>query len=249
MKRILAAVAACLALAGAAGATTYTADFSSITLDPTLTPYAGASYITSGNGNLTFAYRPDEAGTDIAPGVFTNMLFSGDYTATITLDMTNIPTTGPYNYYGAGFCSTVQSSGTGICANSYNNGTPIANGSITTNGVFTGASAVTAANIVTFQLQRIGDVVTDSMSIDGGAYQTLATYSGSGVIGDVSFGIFNVSNAADGATGSVSFSNFSVVSSDVPEPASWGMMICGLGLAGAVMRRKKTVAGSRPCYA
>lgn len=36
--------------------------------------------------------------------------------------------------------------------------------------------------------------------------------------------------------------SFSVTVSAVPEPATWGMMIAGFGLAGAAMRRKRTAA-------
>ena len=36
--------------------------------------------------------------------------------------------------------------------------------------------------------------------------------------------------------------NLNSLSAAVPEPATWGMMIMGFGLAGAVMRRRRTVA-------
>jgi len=37
------------------------------------------------------------------------------------------------------------------------------------------------------------------------------------------------------------FGDFYYSASGVPEPAAWGMLICGFGLAGAAMRRKQTV--------
>lgn len=84
----------------------------------------------------------------------------------------------------------------------------------------------------------------------------LAPFIGNGIIDVGSLGRFDAITAhddlgplavAEQAGGSTARGRITIsyITGEVPEPASWGMMICGFGLVGAAMRRKR--AGPVPC--
>ncbi|KAB7644440.1 PEPxxWA-CTERM sorting domain-containing protein [Polymorphobacter fuscus] len=70
---------------------------------------------------------------------------------------------------------------------------------------------------------------------------SLLTFNWSG-IDKVTFAIAGGSSAGMGGSGNYFALDNLTVTSDVPEPASWAMMIAGFGLVGAVMRRRRIAA-------
>ena len=79
-----------------------------------------------------------------------------------------------------------------------------------------------------------------SVLLTFGAFTDPGTYSHYGVTSSNGIGGFSFSG---GASGNTSIDNLVVnTGGSVPEPATWALMIGGLGLAGAALRRRQTIA-------
>jgi len=93
------------------------------------------------------------------------------------------------------------------------------------------------------------ELTISSLKINGHTYTVPSTGSGQSVtVGGIPIhdGVQNtievIGDTAVGAT-AATFSGTATFAAGVPEPASWIMMIGGLGMAGAAMRRRRTAPG------
>ncbi|MHA6718176.1 PEPxxWA-CTERM sorting domain-containing protein [Sphingomonas sp. RS6] len=137
-------------------------------------------------------------------------------------------------------------------------------GSVVTSGTFTLPDSINNRTATWFDFDLTGtDVVVGNrytMVISTGSYRNAVVlgpevniYTGEVLGGDVYAGgtaLFQASNqpysgfCASSGTCDLNFrvSGYNDVASGVPEPASWAMMIGGIGLAGAARRRRLRVA-------
>lgn len=101
-----------------------------------------------------------------------------------------------------------------------------------------GNTASASANFSITGLSTLlnGSVTHNTAGING-ANLGWATYTGS-FIGDGSLATLAFNNTAGGPSGGLLLDSVSVNS--VPEPATWGMLILGFGMAGGMLRRRKT---------
>lgn len=236
-----------LAAAQAQANTGYVADFQSTTVDPSLVPSmvknggynSGTNLpitpgvalpwmVSSGGGDLTLAKTftlPGNLYVD-GPHVFTNFGTTGDFVATVTTDS---------SFNGAGAAGFFLDSSFGYTGISF--GTSWLNDSGGNGFSSTGYNAA-ATPLLTLQIKRQGDTLTKSYKLDGAsAFTIISTFTNPGVEGYVGFDLTNWSDQT--AATAVQFSSFTITPlTAVPEPASYAMLLGGLGLVGWLARRR-----------
>lgn len=232
------------AVTAPASAATYTADFSSSTIDPSLGIIGDAASVSSGGGYLTISYDQASSSENMwaQNGVGTNFQISGNYVASVTLDMSDQPLSiYPTSYFDAAMCGYSTSSPNGSCISNFRDPSQfVSNPFFTVDGTYMPQGQFASASTVHLRIARQGSTVTESIALGNGAFNVVASLTDSRLAGPVSFGLTNLYNGTAGGSGSVRFSNFTITQSSVPEPASWAMMLAGFGLVGSTVRRRKS---------
>ena len=225
-----------LAAAQSRADTSYVADFSTPTLDPGLvsgmikggqfTPGVVLPWIVStGTGTLVLAKTFTLPGNQYIDGPHINMTtgMTGDFIATATADS---------SYNGAGGGGFFMDSAYGYTGFSF--GTNWLHDTAGINFASTGYAA-DVTPLVTLQIARHGDTLTKSYKLDGqSGFTVISALTNPGVAGWANFDMTNY--GGDTAATAVQFTSFSVQA--VPEPASYAMLLGGLGLVGWLARRR-----------
>ncbi|HLZ76930.1 PEPxxWA-CTERM sorting domain-containing protein [Phenylobacterium sp.] len=190
--------------------------------------------------------------------VSTNFTVNGDFTATITGDFSgfapacnlcgnqeagvfqaNFNAGGVANLFGV----SDENFAVGLGDNMDDNPAQIERGFFHSGGDF----------VNSFQIRRIGGVVTIGVGIGGGnSFDVRQTSSAANLQGPVALEFYFENGNNNGAAGSTSWSNFTItgdsfdglqaVGGAAPEPAAWALMIAGFGLAGAALRSRRRKA-------
>jgi hypothetical protein len=97
-----------------------------------------------------------------------------------------------------------------------------------------------SGSILTLQLTRINDIFTASYSVDGSAFAQLYSLKGVMTAGDGQIDLTGYSAPNLEGSSTTSYHDLIVPGGvdAVPEPATWAMMIGGIGFAGGMMRRR-----------
>jgi hypothetical protein len=227
-----------LTAAMSAQADTWTADFSSSSLDPRLTLSATSLNwtVTSGNGVLDFS-SPGNSTASTSRNVRYSELLSGDFTATVTVDVSQ-------GYNVIGFLNFFGPSGslltTNIDAYKFNfpgDSAHIGGFNPVTNSFPPNLHGL--PSVLTLQINRTGDLFTESYKTPADSVFTpFFSFDGSawhGVGGRLSLSARQETPAAVSAN--VRFSNFTVTT-PVPEPGTWAMLLAGLAAMSTVARRR-----------
>jgi hypothetical protein len=166
-------------------------------------------------------------------GIFSsNFSTSGDFTTSVTQTEGGGPGDEEdvaFEVLFAGGGETVQ----GVRLDSFGQPVPPEWGGSFTPGSLVGAAFDLGHYSVTLGLERVGDKVTllfDGVPVGseaGVAYGGAATYE------------LYFSNSGNSESGAATWSNFNV--SAAPEPATWAMLITGMGAMSAVLRRRRNV--------
>jgi hypothetical protein len=241
MLTATAAVAGALCLIGGeASATVWTADFSTSTLDPSLTFYGdpGMSY-ASGGGTLQLSYSTAGSTTPVIAngGVQTNFSVDGTWSMRVTENISSVGTSIYPNLFVGGEPLFKNSNALGGVTPYV---TPQGNfyqGNFTVNGVYVGGSSQPlGSNVVTLQYQRVGDSIVESIAPGNmGNFTIVDSASGAEFLGQTQFilpnyyqGTLPVSNSTP------SYSNFSVTyGSDPSLPQSITDLVGGMSNAPA----------------
>lgn len=226
---------AMLATASVKADTSYTADFTSPTLDPGLrvsmlqegvwTPGVFAPWsVGTGDGYLSLFKGPTPGNSEQdGPHVQTNFGTTGDFIATVTTDST-------FNgNNGAGFFLDINGGYTGI---SFGTGwlNDAAGNGFTANGYWTEATP-----LLTLQIKRAGSTLTKSYKLDGQSDFTIfSTLSSDLVLGTAIFDLTNYGHDVN-PTG-VLFNSFTIT--PVPEPGTYAMLLMGLASVGLMACRR-----------
>lgn len=235
---------AMLATLQARADTAYTADFSTVALDPHLgtnmlkngvwSPGVVLPWIVgTGDGYLLLAKIATLPGQqfDDGPHVQTQFGTTGDFIATVTADS---------SYNGAGGAGFFMDSAYGYTGISF--GTNWLNDAAGDGYASNGYSAVSTA-LVTLQIKRVGDTLTKSYKLDGqSGFTQISSLTANNVPGWAIFDLTNYSSQP----GAVMFTSFNIQPlAAVPEPETWAMLLGGLALVGVQARRRKLHQSSR----
>lgn len=229
-----------LAVSPAHADTAYVADFSSPTLDPALRiiqlqdgvfkpGVAGPWSVGTGSGALVLAktFSPPGDPYPDGPHVGTKIAMTGDFVATVTADST---------YNGAGGGGFFLNANGGYSGISF--GTNWLNDSAGQGYESTGYSAL-ATPLITLEIRRVGATLTKSYKLDGqSGFTQISSLTDASVIGNAWFDLTNYGGQP--AATALLFTSFSVLplAAPVPEPETYAMLLAGLGLIGAVSRRR-----------
>jgi len=225
--RISAALLSLAVVAAQASGANYTADFNSSTLDPNLdvvtinngvTPGANPPWtVTSGGGYLTIAKGINPTPNDDLINVVTHFATPGDFVAQVTVDWSgNANGWGGYYLYSATGATGFGFGTNGLWDSAF--------------GGFPGGgnSGVTPTSVMTFEIARSGNTLTKSYKLAGDAnFTVLSTLTDNMVLGDAYLEMDNYSNIVPAT--SLRFSDFSIQTSAVPEPAAYALLLGGLG--------------------
>lgn len=249
LRATLCAAGLVSAAGSGAQATSYTFDF--VHGDPHLSFYhlvwTGSGYATGGDVFANYAGgalnigKPKSA-PDVHPheggGVWTTFTVSGDFTTTVQIEAN-------MNHV-CNICGNQVSAflymGTGTHG-LYVGGIQDENGLAATTIFDSNFSFYGFPWMAYLRLSRTGDVVT--ASILNGTMNLVAsrTVSGPDYTGPAGFGLDYGDWNGNQDSGYMSYRNFTITADkfqglSAPEPASWGLMFVGLGMAGAAMRRR-----------
>jgi hypothetical protein len=242
MKRISIrsmALMVCLAAVTQAKADTWTADFSSSALDPRLTRSSSSTdwTITSGNGVLDFSSAGNSSALT-SRNVRYSQFLSGDFTATVTVDISQ-----SYNVVASLTFAGANSSPLNTNTSIYKFNLPEDPARL---GGFNPATGAPPPNlqglpsILTLEINRTGDIFTESYKAPtDSSFTTFFSFDATawhGVGGSLFLSARQQTPAA--VPGDVKFSNFSVTT-PVPEPETYAMLLVGLGLLSFSARRRK----------
>ena len=249
--RTLGAIGASTLLgAAAADASPFSDQFNGTTLNPGWTvtsPNPASSVALDGSGHLVITASYQNGGSDLftgsnynAPVILQSVDPNANYTITTSLSFN--PTN---NYQGAGillatttspFTSALQFNRIVERAFYPNGGGSIVEGA--------GGSNAYSSGTIYLEVSKVGNVYTSAYSSNGINWTTLGSETNTTAYTEI--GLFTLRQPWDGvALDSVaSFDSFNVTSA-VPEPSTWAMMIlglCGLGLLAARRRQPIGIA-------
>lgn len=207
---------------------------------------AGAAFFASTAANATFTVYTNQAAFNAAttaPGVdtYTGFSITGSTPSPITRSA------GAYTYTAA--VSTTSFFGAGTTANPWLS-TNTATDSILFNG-FTSTVTAIGGNFFGTDIDgafQLGNVTLTAVDANGASTQTIVNAQVSSFLGFVSTGglssltltsVQPTSGALWPTVDNLTLARTASVTPVVPEPATWGMMILGFGVAGAAMRRAK----------
>lgn len=243
MKHVLlaACAAAILAVGTAAHAGTYIADFDSTSLDPSLQFYdpSGRFGEQTGLGLLTVAQSSKNAGTVGQGLVASYFAITGDFSAQITLNFAGLGDSGDAGTFSVNFGSVDNSSQMSGYVDDY--GAHYGANFITNGVTDSHYYNITHTPYVDFRVDRVGDTVTQYISRGGeGGWIELNSETAAGFANDARF-FFGLNNYQGSSNpGYIVYQNFQVTTPDAaPEPGTWALMFCGVGLAGAALRRHR----------
>lgn len=226
-----------LAASAHANANTWTANFNSPTLDPSLTLSSSSTdwTVTSGNGVLDFSSAGNSA-TTASRSVQYSPVLNGDFTARVMVDISQ-------SYNVIGFLSFSGPTGSLLNTNiaAYRVNSPTDTGHI---GGFNPVTNSFPPNLhgvsplLTFEINRTGDVFTQSFKSPGdSSFTPFFSFDGSvwhGIGGAIFLSARQ--NVAAATAANVKFSNFTVMT-PVPEPDAWALLLAGFGMMSFFARR------------
>jgi hypothetical protein len=221
-----------LLAATTASASVYAPSFAGPGLDPSLT-FIGAPGMTYSVGGGTLGLYKAGGVTGAEGNVYSSFSTTGDFTATLTLSR------GALGFVGLAFAaydnsigfpgSTYASPGTNVFSDGPNQFQSYVFGNF-------GAIASTDT-LVTLKLTRSGNdfaSFVDGTQVSSGSYAPVNPLTFM-----ISLCAGTCISTPDPADRAAFITDFSVTTPDVPEPASWALMIAGFGLTGGSLRSRR----------
>ncbi len=233
-----------MAVCSVAHAGTYTADFDSTTLDPSLHFDDGGGKFSesTGLGLLNIAQSKKQAGSDSSAFMGTQFTIDGDFSSRVTINFAALRNTGETGAFAINFSvpfANAYIENVGFDAN----GDAYESGAFFKDGGYVGGPTISILNpYLDLRLDRVGDTVTEYIARgDTNDWFEVDSVTDASLLGSAQFFLSLGNTQSWPGSAYVTFSDFEITTlpSAAPEPGTWALMFCGVGLAGAALRRRR----------